>query len=259
MSKITWDKSSSRIYETGIDRGVLYPKGGPAVAWNGLTYVKETTKEFGESVFYLDGTKVRNQVTLGSFSALLAAITYPKEFNNYNGYTNNFINQQKRNTFGLCYRTKIGNDVDNLDHGYKLHLVYNAIAFPDSSIYATLGDASDLSTFSWSLSTKPFHVPGFRATSHLVIDSTKVYAWVIPLIENLLYGTDSQNPKLPAITEVLELFEKNTLLRIIDHGDGTWSAIGSDDIISMIDSTTFQISWPTAVYIDEVSYRISSL
>ena len=153
----------------------------------------------------------------------------------------------------------MGNDIDPTNLGYKLHLVYNCLATPSSRGNNSLTSDTDISTFSWDLSTKPEAFPYDRPTSHIYIDSTKVIPAVLIAIENLLYGTTSIGARLPSISEVLSIFEVNAVLKITDHGDGTWTAEGPDEAIQQLDATTFQISWPSVTIIDTYSYTVRSL
>jgi hypothetical protein len=158
------------------------------------------------------------------------------------------ITPQQRTHFGLSYRVQT-------DHGYKIHLVYNALATPSQGNYVY----ASASSFSWDLTTRGAKSAEGIYVSHLVIDSEEAYPWTIEALENTLYGTDELPPRLPSPDEVLDIFEENSILRIIDHGDGTWTAIGPDDVVSMIDATTFQINYETAVYIDANTYTVHSL
>lgn len=258
MTRLKWGEDSKRTYESGIDRGVLYPNTGPGVAWNGLISVVDAPAESEESQHYIDGVKYQNRQNSGSFSATIEAFTYPDEFLVYDGISDSMITQQSRKSFGLCYRTKIGN-IDGLDAGYKIHLVYNALAAPTEKDYTSIGDSVDPINFSWGITTTPVPINGARASAHLIIDMGKAYASSISPLEDILYGTDTTSPSLPSPNDVLELFESYTIFRVTDNGDGTYTVTGLDDIVHMTNSTTFQISHPSAVSIDETTYTITSL
>lgn len=194
---IIWDESGERIYETGVDRGVLYPQSKqglyPAgVAWNGLTAVNENPTGAEPTPLYADNIKYLNLMSAEEFGASIEAYTYPDEFEACDGSAELtpgvIIGQQDRNGFGLCYRTLVGNDIDGNDHGYKLHLIYGAKAAPSDKGYATINDSPDAITFSWEVTTTPVNVTNHKPTASLVIDSTKVEPAKMAAIEEILYG-----------------------------------------------------------------------
>ena len=213
MSKLVWDQTGDRLYETGVDRGVLYvqeaglyPKG---VAWNGLTAVTESPSGAEATPLYADNIKYLNLMSAEEFGATVEAYTYPDEFAECDGSaalaTGVYIGQQARKTFGMCYRTLLGNDVESNDHGYKLHLIYGALAAPSEKGYATVNDSPEAITFSWELTTTPVNVTGFKPTASVTIDSTKVDADKLAALEAVLYGSESQEAKLPLPDEVAEI------------------------------------------------------
>lgn len=258
MTKVIWDESGSREYFAGVDRGVLYPVIGSGVPWNGLVSVNEL-EESNLVVNHVDGIAFRQSSGGDSFSATLRAFTYPDEFNECNGFADGLIAQQPRVPFGLSYRTLIGNDLEGLDLGYKIHLVYNALVAPTPGEYETIADSVETSLFEWPITTTPLAISGVGPSAHLIIDSTIAYPEVISELEDVLYGTPTTEPHLPTPTEILAIFESNSILLITDNGDGTWTATAPGDIIEMLDSTTFEITWPSAIFIDDESYTISSL
>ena len=217
MSRITWDDTSKRLYETGVKMGVLYPiqsEGtySKGVAWNGLTAVTESPSGAEATALYADDIKYLNLLSNEEFGATIEAYTYPDEFAECDGSaslaTGVMIGQQKRKTFGLCYRTTLGNDVDGNDYGYKLHLVYGCLAAPSEKGYSTINDSPEAITFSWEVSTTPVSVTGFKPTSQITIDSTKVDAEKLSALEDILYGKagDGANgPRLPLPDEVATL------------------------------------------------------
>jgi hypothetical protein len=251
MTRIHWGSPGSRIYETGVDRGVFYPNVGPGLPWSGLVNVTENaTVEPARS--YVDGVPYRTQKTRASFAAVLQAFFSPREFEEYDGS----YGQQRRKAFGLSYRTLIGNDI-SADHGYLIHLVYNALAEPSPVNNPTLSkDGLDASPFSWKLSTKPVPIPGAKPAAHLIIDSTIANPAALMALEIILYGSDTTEPRMPTVDELLALFEQFATLVIVDHGDGTWSAIGPDEIVYMLDDTSFAIDWVSAVYLDADTYQV---
>lgn len=214
--EITWDKQGERRYETGVDHGVLYlPSSTGAFdsgfAWNGLVSISESPSGAEASPQYADNIKYLNLVSAEEFGATIEAFTYPDEFAACDGTASPaegvFIGQQRRSNFGLSYRTLIGNDIDGTDAGYKLHLIYNAMAAPTEKAYGTVNDSPEAITFSWEVTTTPIEVPGFKPSATLTIDSTKVDAAKLAQLESVLYGRGgSTTPKLPTPTEVFEIF-----------------------------------------------------
>lgn len=210
MSKLVWDKTGERFYETGVKNGVLYPMVDGAypkgVVWNGLTAVTESPSGAEATPLYADDIKYLNLMSAEEFGATIEAYTYPDEFAECDGSatlgTGVTIGQQPRKTFGMSYKTTMGNDVDNDKHGYKLHLIYGAMASPSEKAYSTINDSPEAITFSWELTTTPVNVTGFKPTASLTIDSTKVEPDKLAAIEALLYGGDSTEAKLPLPDEI---------------------------------------------------------
>lgn len=222
MSKLVWDKTGEHFYETGVDHGVLYPQatGGTypkGVAWNGLTTVTESPSGAEPTPLYADNIKYLNLLSVEEFAATVEAYTYPDEFAECDGSKDLVdgvtIGQQKRKAFGMCYRTKLGNDVDGDSHGYKLHIIYGAMAAPSEKAYATINDSPEAITFSWELSTTPVAVSGAQPTASLIIDSTKVDPAKLAALEVILYGkdpttsggNDGVDPRLPLPDEIKTL------------------------------------------------------
>jgi hypothetical protein len=216
MTQITWDNIGERFYETGVDHGVLYlPDPGTGlyedgVAWNGLTTVTETPAGADSNKQYADNTVYVNLLAAETFGGTIEAFTYPDEFAECDGsaspVTGVAIGQQGRRPFGLSYRTAIGNDLQGNDHGYKLHLVYGAQASPSERAYATINDSPAPIAFSWGFDTTPAPVTGHKPTSLLTIDSTTVDADALAALEEILYGTSTDDPRLPLPDEVIALF-----------------------------------------------------
>lgn len=213
MSKLVWDESGSRLYETGVKNGVLYvqdkgayPKG---VAWNGLTAVTESPSGAEASPLYADDIKYLNLMSNEEFGGTIEAYMYPDEFAACDGSANIVagvsIGQQSRKTFGFCYRTVLGNDEASNDYGYKLHLIYGALAAPSEKAYATINDSPEAITFSWEFSTTPVTVTGHKPTSCITIDSTKCDAEKLAALEAILYGSEDSEPRLPLPDEIAEL------------------------------------------------------
>lgn len=215
MATLTWDESGKRFYETGVDRGVLYVldsfgayTGG--VAWNGLTAVTESPTGAEATPMYADNVKYLNLISNEEFGATIEAYTYPDEFAQCDGTATPSagvsIGQQSRKTFGFAYRTKLGNDLEGHDYGYKLHLVYGALAAPSEKAYATVNDTPEAITFSWSITTTAVDVPDHKPTATLTIDSTKVDADALADLEALLYGTAGVDAALPLPGDVIDIF-----------------------------------------------------
>jgi len=212
-----WDQIGDRLYETGVDRGVLYIPNAAGVysngyPWNGLTTVTESPSGAEASPQYADNIKYLNLVSAEEFGATIEAFTYPDQFLQCDGTAEPepgvAVGQQPRKSFGLAFRTQIGNDLDGSDHGYKLHLIYGAMAAPSEKAYATINDSPEALAFSWEVTTNPVAVPGHKPTAQLVIDSTKVTPSDLLALEDLLYGTSGVGgqPRLPVPAEVIGIF-----------------------------------------------------
>lgn len=263
MTVLAWDQTGERVYQTGIDHGVLYLQDGTVVPWNGLIDIEESTNPELKS-FYLEGIKFLDTLIPGDFLGKLKAFTYPDEFDSVNGIGSvapgmNIYDQPSK-SFNLSYRTKIGNDLVGPEFGYKIHILYNILANPDAYSFETANDSGvQPIQFGWSLTGTPPKMKKFRPTVHISIDSRETPPDILQLLEAQLYGTATTNPSLPSIQDVAEFFGYLGALLIVDHGDGTWSAIDeSDAYVSMINSTTFQIDNADVVYLDADTYQISS-
>lgn len=210
MAKIIWDNTGERLYETGVRNGVLYLMNEGAytngVAWNGLTAVTESPSGAEATPLYADDIKYLNLFSAEEFGATIEAYTYPNEFAACDGSASLldgvYIGQQDRKIFGLCYRTTVGNDVDGAGHGYKLHLIYGAMASPSEKAYSTVNDSPEAITFSWEVNTTPVNVTGYKPTATLIIDSTKVDKTKLAALEAILYGTESEEPRMPLPDEI---------------------------------------------------------
>lgn len=213
MSKLVWDQTGERYYETGVKMGVLYVQENGAyplgVAWNGLTAVTESPSGAEASPLYADDIKYLNLMSTEELGATVEAYTYPDEFAVCDGSAaladGIFIGQQPRKAFGLCYRTVLGNDVENNDYGYKIHLIYGALAAPSEKAYATINDSPEAITFSWELTTTPVNVTGHKPTASVIIDSTKVDATKLAALEAILYGSETEEARLPLPDEIVTL------------------------------------------------------
>lgn len=237
MSKLSW---SSRVYESGVDRGVLYLDDGSGVAWSGLIGVTETNSSFTSTASYIDGYKYALRQVPGGFSASLEAFTYPDEFEEYDGLTGDIYTNQKRKSFNFSYRTMV-NEKD-----YKIHLVYGAVTKPSDRDNQSIGSEVSPATFSWDL----------IADAHYVIDSTETNSDALASLESALYGSETAISSFPVIEDVIELFESHASLRITDNGDGTWTAEG--DGVTMVDATTFKIDSPSVIFLTADTFRVTS-
>lgn len=216
MSKIIFDNTGEKIYETGVDHCVLYVRNGNAyqtgVAWNGITAINESPSGAEATPIYADNIKYLNIVSGEDFGATIEAYTYPDEFTECDGsaeiITGVKIGQQTRKPFALCYRTLIGNDVAGTGHGYKLHFIYNAQAAVSAKNYKTINESPEAMSFSWEISTTPEVVEGFKPTATVTVDSTKVDATKLKALEEKIYGTDNSEPTMPTISEIVTLLGK---------------------------------------------------
>lgn len=243
MSKIVWDETGKRTYETGVKQGVLYPlqTGGlytKGVAWNGLTTVTESPSGAEASPQYADDIKYLNLVSAEEFGATIEAFTYPDEFAVCDGSVEIqpgvTVGQQNRKLFGLSYRTVIGNDVEGTDYGYKLHLIYGALAAPSEKAYATINDSPEAITFSWEVTTTPVSVKDHKPTASLIIDSTKSNPAKLAALELILYGADGVEPRLPFPDEIATIFAEaapTALTVTCDPADEETAVLVSDNIV----------------------------
>lgn len=217
MPRLTWDQTGQKLYETGVEQAVLYPQAEdgsyPAgVAWNGLTGVTQSPSGAEPTPLYANNNKYLELMSNEEFGFTIKAYTYPDEFEACNGEAELaegvVIGQQVRSAFGMSYKTILGNDIKNNDYGYKLHLIYGAKAKPSEKDYATINDNPEAMEMSWECSTTPVKVEGFKPTAHVCITSTKVDEGKLKSLEDMLYGTESEEAKLPSLAELVTLFGK---------------------------------------------------
>lgn len=238
MTRLVWDDPSSRHFTIGVDRGVLYIY-NVGYAWNGLISVDEKPTSSSDTVGYYDGQKYIQQKSVEDFNLSIEAFTYPDRLDDHDGPVD------------LCYRT-------SLDKGYELHLVYNLMMYSKTGEYTTPKEEPKPVNFAWDGIAAPEQVAGIRATAHLIVNSINTPPVTLSALEDILYGIETIDPRLPDISEVTELFDANAIFRVIDNGDGTWTAIGPDSMIEMIDSTTYKITTPSITYITPTTYKIRS-
>lgn len=217
MPKIEWDKSGEKLYEAGVDHGVLYQSNAEGkyvsgVPWNGLTTVTQSPSGAEANDSYADNIKYMTILSAEEFGGTIEAYTYPEEFGQNDGTANLAkgvsVGQQTRKPFGMSYRTKIGNDIDGQDHGYKLHLQYGMLASPSEKSYTSINDSPEGINFSWEFTTTPVNVPDHKPTALLTIDSTKADKEKLAALEAILYGSDSAEPRMPLPAEIIEIFEE---------------------------------------------------
>jgi hypothetical protein len=232
--RITWDPAENRPYSSGVSQGVLYPEDSPGVAWNGLISVTEAGEQT-QDARYFDGQRYDTRNREMPFAGTIVAYTYPDELEPYIGISGAFTGQPLR-PFGFSYRTN-----------NEIHIVYNALTVPPKRSYVTMGAKIDPADFEWNFTTQPIKIPGGKPSSHIVIMVDESQPEAITELEALIYGDDINDPSLPPVENILEIFESSTILRITDNGDGTWTADGPDSAITTVDSETFQINWPSVI------------
>lgn len=245
---LTWDNVGERFYEAGVDHGVLYLALGPGVSWNGLISIDDKSTGDSPASYYADGVKFLVVTQPTDFEATIEAYTYPDEFEVCDGTLavadGLGVTQQPQQEFGLSYRTKVGNDVNGLDLGYKIHLVYRAVATPTEKAYASQNDATDPTTFSWDLTTTPVVVPGFKPSAHLILDSTEMTPFALGIIESILYGFTGA-ARLPLPPELLALPLNERMIIVIASPTvtllPTWAKDG-DLVFSISDKSAYSVS-----------------
>lgn len=265
MTRLSWGTPGERYYEDGVDQGVLYVN-DVGYVWNGLVSVSEAPNGGDQRSYYLDGIKYLSLASAEEYEATITAFSSPPEFAPCDGvktlYQGLFVTQQKREPFGLSYRTMINADT-GMDQGYKLHIVWNALAAPADRNNETRDDSNDLNPLSWFISAVPPNSAGlgFKAAAHFVIDSRIAPVGILTDIENLLYGDDAgADARLPTQLEVLNLFEVYATVQVDDNGDGTATITGPDDILVIqTDPTEYILTWGSVVSTGTNTMSISSL
>lgn len=261
MTRLDWNAPGSRFYEAGVDRGVLFVEGSAGVPWNGLTSVNESPSGGDPKSFYVDGVKYLVLSSAEEYEGTITAYTYPDEFEPCNGNveprSGMFLAHQPRKSFSMSYRTMVGNDLSE-SAGYKIHIIYNALASPSERENGTITDNTDPNDFSWKITCKPPPMHGYRPTAHVVFDSRTTDPSVMGIIEDILYGSDEDLSRLPTFDELLAAYDTISTLVVVDNGDGTWTATAPFDVIRMLDDETFEITAPTAIPVDTETYTISS-
>jgi hypothetical protein len=225
VTALTWSSPGERIFETGVDKGVLYIDGA-GYAWSGLVSVQEAPSGGEAQPYYQDGYKYLNLHTTEDFGATIEAFTAPEAFGVCDGTAalahGLFVTQQPRKSFDFSYRTLVGNDLAGTEYGYKTHLVYGALAAPSQRTYSTIGSSPEPVRHSWSITTTPKLVKGLKPSAHFILDSTKTPPGLMREVEDILYGTDASNPRLPELSELMELFSEYAFIYVyVDNEDGT--------------------------------------
>jgi hypothetical protein len=262
MTRLLWDQVGERTYESGVDRGVLYLLDGTGVPWNGLISVNETIST-SVSPVYFDGNKYNEIISSGNYAAKLRAYTYPDEFSVFEGVyddTSGFsVADQPPTRFHLSYRTKVNSDVEGEAQAYKIHILYNVTAVPSTKAYQTDSLTVSPIEFEWDISAVPSEVSGFKPTAHIIIDSRKIEPFLLEDVEELLYGSDDVDPRLPLAEGLAKFLRDWDRLIITSTSEGIWTAFSiKDGFIEMLDETTFQINNANAVYLDADTYEISN-
>ena len=263
---LKWDEAGGKRFETGIDRGVLYLQDGSGVAWNGLTSVVENSnRDIASS--YFDGMKISTIVSVGDYTGTMKAYTYPDEFLEIEGLgklmDGVFLGEQPGQSFDLSYRTMIGNDLDGQTAGYKIHVLFNVMALPKDTTYATITHDANLVEFEWDISAVQEEVDGYTPTAHIIINSLDVSSDFLQSVETILYGDSFVDPNLPSLSDFIVFLQSLseevgiTILFIIDNGNGTWTASTDEEgLITDNGDGTFEILNANATFSGD-SYNIS--
>lgn len=261
MTRIVWDAVGSRRYETGVDRGVLYVD-GVGTPWNGIVSVDERTSGGDVQPYYIDGRKYMNRLTAEEYGVVLTAYSSPIQFDACDGslqYASAGIRvtQQRRKSFGLSYRTMLGSDTQP-NRGYRIHIVYNAMAEPAGRAFQTIGSETDPLNLSWEIATKPKIIPGMRPSAHITIDSTEVDPQGLEAIENILYGDAEYGPRLIEPQEIVDIFTHPFDFTVTENVDGTYTISGPLANVEMLSPSTYEITRDTVVILDPDTAEISS-
>jgi hypothetical protein len=243
--RITWDAPEDRLFTSGVSQGVLFPGDAPGVAWNGLISVTEVSDSTKDPK-YFDGIKYRERNVPSPFTGTISAFTYPDELEPYVGIIETATGQP-RTAFGFSYRTE-----------HEIHIVYNVLALPTKADYDTVSDKTNPVAFEWPFTTLPEKIPGGKPTAHLVVTVDYAQPGAIDALEAFIYGDDANEPSLPEPDDLIDLFEANALMQVIDNGDNTFTVIGPDDMVSMVDADTFRITADTVVIFPDGTFRVSS-
>lgn len=258
---VLWQSPERRFFDAGLDRGVLYPNSGPAVPWDGLISVDQSGGDSSVS-YYIDGRPYLHFPPPREYEATLKAFTFPDEFSDAMGFPEVadglYLDSQVGDTFGLSYRTLVGNGTQGTDHGYKIHIVYNATASMESTSYETLSQSIGPVEFAWSIKAVPVNITGRRATAHVVIDTRHLDPMRVKRIENMLYGTPNVPAALPTPSTLFDILNLAEDIVVTDNGDGTWTADGSYKNVFETQGGVFEITNVNAVDLGDGTYTIST-
>lgn len=261
MTRITWNRPEERFVDTGLDRGVLFPKNGSPVAWNGLVSVEETGAE-GATVYYIDGRPFLYLPKPKEYEATLKAWTYPDAFAPLMGLVEAadgmYLDSQMGDSFDLSYRTLVGNATEGMEHGYKIHLVYNAVVSPQSRVYESLSNSINPTEMAWTINAVPVRVDGYRPTAHIIIDTRHMDENKISQLEALIYGDAVNEPAMPTPQAVFDLLNYGDIIIVTDNGDGTYSVEGSYENVYMIAPGVFRVDNVDAVDNGDGTFTIST-
>lgn len=254
MSRLVWDTIGERFFETGVDQCVLYPISNNAYpmgyAWNGITGVSESPSGADANAIYADNIKYLNLRAAEEFGATVTAYTYPDEFAECDGSASPVkgltVGQQTRKMFGLCYRSRLGNDTDGSDHGYKLHLVYGLTASPSERGYSTINDSPEAIEFSWEMNSTPVSVTGLKPTSVITISSEDFTEAQMQVIEDVLYGDASNNPRLPLPDEVIALMGSNVYEISLDKANATLAVGRTMKLNATVSPSGTAVTWTSS-------------
>lgn len=263
MTVLVWDEPGSRVFESGLDRGVIYRSDGSVYPWNGLTSV---TEKFDQSLSptYFDGKKTSDGVIYGDFSAVMKAITFPDVFFELEGFgrarDGMYLGDQAPEPFNMSYRNLVADDLDPDSGAYKIHIIYNVTAIPQDQTYSSLEDVPSFVEFAWDLSAVPEEVAGFRPTAHIVIDSRGFDEVLLQQLEYLLYGSSLHDASLPSLADLVTFLKSWYSIEFFDNGDGTWRAVVQhDDLVTMSGGgTEFEIREVDGAYLDAETWQASS-
>lgn len=263
MPRLSWDDPGSRLFQTGVDRAVLYPKNGNPAAWNGLVGVSQRPDGGVPESYYAEGRKYQTVSTPEEFEGTIRAFTYPQAFEACDGslalMPGFLAQQQDRKPFDLTYRTLVGNDVLGLEYGYKLHFIYNAMVLPSEKSFNTLGDEVEPQEFEWEFTTTAVTVaPSMRPSSHFILDSTRAPEKVMLEVETRLYGTSTTEPRMVTADEVLGIFSDEGTFAVIDNGDGSFTISGSDREVSQDAMGIYTINHASVRVNDDSTFTVGS-
>lgn len=262
MTKLSWGTPGERLYENGVDRGVLYVD-DQGYAWNGLLSVEEKSSGGEVEDVFLDGVKYAEAVSVENFEGTIEALSSPPAFVDCDGsgavIPGLYATHQRRKYFGMSYRTMVGNDVDGQNHGYKIHILYNVRAGDSDRRNETI-NSNDPIAFSWPITAVPVQHSGIRPTAHFVIDSNEIAPDILAILENTLYGTSTEDPYLPSFDDLVALIATGPTFSVVDNGDGTFDITGASGMFTVIDATTIDVSVDTVAVsvVDANTYDLSS-